>query len=310
MSSIEVKPTNYIIPINMNGLKGRMLKYPSKKKNKQEILFIYGHHSSLERCWGIIQVLHDYGSVTMPDLPGFGGMDSFYKINKKPTIDNFAAYLASFIKMQYKKRKIVIVGMSYGFIVVTRMLQRYPHMSKDVKLLISLGGFADHDDFSFSRPRYYTYLLSTGFFSHRIPAFVFKNVFIHGPVIRAAYSKTHNAKNKFSGIGSDYAARLLMDVEIGLWKSNHFQTYAFTANEFFKFSNCDKQVDIGVCHVAAENDHFFDNNNVEQHMKVIFNDVQTFVIKTTNHSPSIIADKKAASSLVPTDLKKILRNLS
>src|SRR3712207_1180020 len=100
MAKITRDPADYIEPLNINRLEGRMLRLPApdtKQAAGREILFVYGHHSSLERWWGLIQALNRYGAVTMPDLPGFGGMDSFYKIGKKPTIDNLADYVAAFI---------------------------------------------------------------------------------------------------------------------------------------------------------------------------------------------------------------------
>ena len=75
----------------------------------------------LERWWGLVQNFNEYGAVTMPDLPGFGGMDSFYTIGRRPTIDAFADYLAAFIKLRYKRKRITIVGISFGFLVATRM---------------------------------------------------------------------------------------------------------------------------------------------------------------------------------------------
>ena len=80
MGKAEPKPEDYIVPLNMNGLNGRMMHMPAPKGRKREILVLYGHHSSLERWFGLAQVINRYGAVTMPDWPGFGGMDSFYKI--------------------------------------------------------------------------------------------------------------------------------------------------------------------------------------------------------------------------------------
>ena len=117
MAKAKTNPAEYIVPLEINGLTGRMLHMPAEGKHKSEILFIYGQHSSLERWWGLIQYLHHYGAVTVPDLPGFGGMDSFYKIGQKPTIDNLADYLAAFMKMRYRHKKVVIVGLSFGFVV-------------------------------------------------------------------------------------------------------------------------------------------------------------------------------------------------
>ena len=160
MAKNPQNPADYIVPLNMNGLQGRMLHLPAPKGKNREILLIYGHHSSLERWWGLAQVLNRYGAVTMPDLPGFGGMESFYKIGKKPSIDNLADYLAAFVKLRYKRRRVTIVGMSFGFVIATRMLQRFPDLVKKVDLMISIVGFAHRDDFIFSKTRYWL---------HRIP---------------------------------------------------------------------------------------------------------------------------------------------
>ena len=125
-------PREYVVSLNMNGLRGRMLRMPAKKSKKREILLVYGHHSSLERMYSLAEVLNDYGAVTLPDLPGFGGMNSFYKLGEKPDMDTMADYLASVVKLRYKSRRITIVGVSYGFTVVTRMLQLYPDIAKKV----------------------------------------------------------------------------------------------------------------------------------------------------------------------------------
>src|SRR5690606_17925654 len=113
----------------------------------------YGRHSSIERVYGLAQALNNYGAVTVPDLPGFGGMDSFYKINEKPDIDTMADYLASVIKLRYARRRVILAGVSYGFAVITRMLQRYPDIAKKSDMLVGWAGFAHHEDFRFSKRR-------------------------------------------------------------------------------------------------------------------------------------------------------------
>jgi pimeloyl-ACP methyl ester carboxylesterase len=118
-------PADYILPLYMNGLSGRMLRYKAAKPKFKEILLIYGHHAMLERYWGLAENLREYGNVTMPDLPGFGGMESFYKLGTEPSIDVIADYLAAFVKMRYRGKRIIIAGVSFGFIVATRMLEKY-----------------------------------------------------------------------------------------------------------------------------------------------------------------------------------------
>lgn len=299
-------PADYIVPLNMNGMQGRMLHLPAPKNKTREIMFVYGHHSSLERWWGLMQHLNHYGAVTMPDLPGFGGMESFYKIGKKPTIDNLADYLAAFVKMRYKKRKVTLAGMSFGFVVVTRMLQRYPELTKNVDMLVSLVGFAHHEDFSFSTLHYQTFLNLSRALRNRPGAFIFRYTALNTHVLRAFYARTPNAKHKFKNAMDKEDHRRMMDVEVWLWQNNDVRTYMFTTAEFLKFDNCGVRVDLPVWHVSAEADHFFDNNRVEQHMRVIFNDFHGIKTKMNNHAPSIIADEKMAAPLVPPQLRRIL----
>ena len=286
-----------------------MLHLPAPKNKKQEILFIYGHHSSLERWWGLMQNLNRYGAVTMPDLPGFGGMDSFYKIGQAASIDNLADYLAAFIKMRYKRRRVSIVGMSLGFVVATRMLQRYPDLAKKVDILVSVAGFAHKDDFVFSKIRWTLYRYGAGFFSLPIASSFFRYVCLHPFILRRAYAKTHNAKDKFKGIVGE-ELKEITEFEIRLWHDNDVRTYMRTSYEFLNLDNCKVQVDLPVYHVAIQADRYFDATLVEQHLRVIFKEYHLMAtLKVGNHAPSIIADAKAAAPFVPPKLRQVLNRL-
>lgn len=300
-------PADFIVPLDINGMSGRMLHMPAPKGKNKEILFVYGHHSSLERWWGVMQVLNRYAAVTMPDLPGFGGMDSFYKIGKKPTIDDLADYLAAFIKLRYKRKKIMIAGMSFGFVVVTRMLQRYPELTKKVTVLVSIVGFAHKDDFTFSKKRYLTYLTATRIASHRPVSTIFRYVALNPRLLRAAYARTHNAKYKFKDAKNKKEFDHLMDIEIGLWHDNEVRTYMYTTTEFLKLDNCGKRVNLPIWHVTVDADRYFDHRIVEQHLRVIFNDVKVIKTDLGNHAPSVIADEKMAAPLIPPKLRRVLR---
>lgn len=303
------QPADYIVPLNVNGLEGRMLRLPAPKTKQaagRDILFIYGLHSSLERWWGLAQVLNRYGAVTMPDLPGFGGMDSFYKIGKQPTIDNMADYVAAVVKLRYRRKKVTIVGLSYGFVVVTRMLQKYPELTGKVTLLVSIVGFAHKDDFIFTKTRYRLYRLGTGLIKRRLPAKIFREVALNPWVLRTFYGRTHNAKSKYALADTYDALEEIQQVEVGLWRNNDARTWAFTTNEILRFDNCQVRVDLPVWHVAAHNDHYFDNHLVEQHFKVIFNGFDTASFDLKAHAPSVLATEKDAAVLLPTKLKRYL----
>jgi pimeloyl-ACP methyl ester carboxylesterase len=297
----------------MNGLDGRMLRMPApdtKQAAGRELLFVYGSHSTLERWWGVAQVLNRYGAVTAPDLPGFGGMESFYKLGKKPTLDNMADYLAAFIKLRYRRKKLIIVGMSYGFIVATRMLQRYPELTKKVTLLVSIVGFAHKDDFTFSKPRYFAYFWGTKLLTYRLPAWVFFHVALNPWVLRTAYGRTHNAKHKYKLATTPEEVRNIQDIEIRLWRDNDVRTWAFTINDFFKLDNCKVRVDLPVWHVGVTNDHFFDHNLVEQHMRVVFNGFDSATFDMKAHAPSVLASEKDAATLFPAKLRRHLAKLA
>lgn len=295
----------YISPLNINRLQGRILRTPMPKGKNREILFVYGHHASLERYWGIIENLADYGAVTMPDLPGFGDMDSFYKIGKEPTLDNMADYLATVIKLRYGRRRFTIIGLSFGFLVATRMLQRYPDIAKKVDLLVSVVGFTHYNEFTFSKRRMFMYKLAANVFKRPFPAAIFKNIILHPALIRAFYTRTHNAKHKFAGLSQE-ERKQATNFEVYLWRSNEVRTYMHTTTSMLTADNLQKKIDLPVYHLSVKTDNYFDNRLVAEHMKIIFKTFTDIPIKLSSHSVSVIADKKEAQAFMPIKLKQLL----
>ena len=298
-------PADYIVPLNMNGLQGRMLHLPAPPGKQREILLLYGHHSSLERWWGIAQVLNRYGTVTMPDLPGFGGMDSMYKIGKKPNVDNMADYLASFVRMRYKRKRVTIVGMSFGFVVATRMLQRFPDLTKKVDMLVSLVGFAHKDDFSLSPFKHWAFRYLPTLFTSAFMASFFRIVFLRPFILRFVYNYTGHAK--FKGLTREQAKKMTA-VEIWLWNNNDVRTWLYTTIQMFKLDNCQVKVNLPVWHVGVKHDHFFDNHVIEQHLRVTFSEFHgmNLDVDMAAHAPTVIADEKDAAPFVPAKLRRKL----
>jgi pimeloyl-ACP methyl ester carboxylesterase len=309
MSKTKPNPADYIVPLNMNGLRGRMLRMPPPKNRNQEILVLYGHHALLERWWGLLQNFNEYGAVTMPDMPGFGGMDSFAKIGQKPTIDNYADYLAAFIKLQYKRRRVTIIGISFGFVVATRMLQRYPELVKRVDLLVSLVGFMHKDDFHF-KPRARKFMIATTrLFATRPVAFLIRYCFLNPYVLKTLYAKLPAAKRRFVEVEPLEYTQML-EFEVKLWQANDVRTHWLTTSEFLRLDNCKKQVDLPVWHVASKHDHYFNNAIVKEHMLVVFTDCTQIFTSTKAHTPSVIADKKGLAVMVPRKLRQVLARAS
>jgi pimeloyl-ACP methyl ester carboxylesterase len=296
----------YIMPLNINGMEGRVLQLRAKpKKQTREILVIYGHHATLERWYGLAQNFNDFGAITMPDLPGFGGMDSFYEISKKPTLDNYADYLASFVKFRYKKRRVTLVGISFGFLIITRMLQRYPKLVGQVDLLVSIVGFMHFDDFLFkphSRKlmHHSANIISRGPIPPIIQYGILSKAFLRWSAAHLSRSKARFA----SASPEEFADSI--DYDFHLWRTNDMRTHWATTSEFLVVDNCGSRVALPVWHVASSNDTYFSNYNVEQHMRTVFTDYVKVEMKSKAHTPSILGTKKDMSVMVPPGLRNEL----
>lgn len=302
---------DYIQPLHINGMDGRMLYLPPKRNQTNELLVIYGHHSSLERWWGLAQNFNDVGGITMPDLPGFGGMDSFYKIGRHATLDNYADYMAAFVKMRYRRKKVIIVGISFGFLVATRMLQRYPELTGRVTMLISAMGFMHKDNFLFSPTRYNLYRYTAEAVSLPPLPFVFRHTVLTAPVLKAFYARTNNAKHKFK-IAQDNPElrKAIMDMEVTLWQNNDARTWTRTTVELLTVDNTTVKVNIPVWHVHTPHDNYFDNDVIEQQMRVVFSTYQPVIVHAKAHSPSVVATKKEAAAFMPKELRDMLKGQS
>jgi pimeloyl-ACP methyl ester carboxylesterase len=296
----------HISDINMNGMQGRMLRLSSTHKTrKREILMIYGHHASIERMQGLAEELAKYGTVTVPDLPGLGGMDSFYTIGKKPTLDNMADYMASFVKMRYKRKKVSIMAMSFGFIVATRMLQRHPSLTKKVDLLVSIVGFVHHEDFRYDKRTYNFLRYGSAVCSQRIPAWIIQHMFLRGPLIRATYNLVADKHVKMKD--ADEAERKKrINFEIVLWQINDVRTYMDNGITMLTLDLCNEQVDVPVYHIAVDDDRYFNNQVVEQHLNIIFSEVHIVPSKMAGHAPTVVATAKEAAPFIPAKIRRLL----
>lgn len=303
-----MKTQDHIVPILMNRLRGRMLKLPAASpKAKREILLVYGHHASLERIAGLAESLSDFGTVSVPDLPGFGGMQPLYNIGSKPTIDNLADYLASFIKLRYKNKKITVIGLSFGFLVVTRMLQKYPDIARKVDLLVSLVGMVHKDEFKLKKRHFYLFRYGASFFSNSLPAWFAKIFILRSPIIRGAYRLVEGRHSKLKDAARAERDQRI-DFEIILWKINDIRTYMDTAVSMFKADLCKAKVKLDVHHVTVDNDRYFDNHVVSQHLAIIFKSVNIIHTRFPSHAPTVIASAAEAAPFIPLKLRKLLKN--
>jgi pimeloyl-ACP methyl ester carboxylesterase len=303
LDEINATAAPYITSLNIQGLQGRMLVHPTRNKRfNKEILVVYGVHASLERNWGVVRFLARYGTVTMPDLPGFGGMKPFSAIGLEASIDNYADYLAAFIKLQYRRKKIVLAGISFGFVVVTRMLQRYPELRNKVELLVSIVGITDRNNFSFGIGL--RSVFEALFVVCRTPGvgWVLNHIILGKTFFRLAY---HNHK-KMTELDSSARAAMI-DMEALLWRCNDIRTYGSVMHQLFTLRQPNIRVPMEVHHIGVAADQWLDDTRVQAKMAEQFLTVTPHKTPMKNHGATLIGDESEAASLVPESIIKLLR---
>ena len=79
-----------------------------------------------------------------------------------------------------------------------------------------------------------------------------------------------------------------------------------TTAEFLDIDNCQTPVDLAVWHVGSNNDHYFNNDLIEQHMLVAFRACHVVTIDAKAHTPSMLANKEEMKILLPAGLRRAL----
>ncbi len=285
--NVEENPNDYIATIYINGMHGRMLRLPSTVKNK-EILIVYGRNQNLEQLFYLAKELNKYGNVTIPDIPGFGGMQSFYKIGEKPILDNLADYLAAFIKLRYSRRKVTIFGLGFGFIVVTRMLQKYPNLMKKINILINYGGFIHKDAIILDRGTYVLMHYSADILSWRLPAWSLKYFFLKPYLMSWIYSRSSN--------NSSYNLEEINQSDL--------RTFLKATSIMLKLDLSDHQINLTVYNIPIKQD-WLDEQLVEQHLNVVYQKVRVFNPMTNKNNHSKVSGAHSTME-IPASLKRLL----
>ena len=299
----------HVFNFELNGLKGRYWHAPalSKQANSHVLVVIYGHHSSLERNFGLAQYLRQFAQVIMPDLPGLGGMESFYKVKKKPILENYADYLNDFLNFKFAGDKnFSLVGFSLGFLMITKFLQKYPSRRKDVRLLISVVGFVKGATFNVALVRRYFYLGIVGLVKTRLGSHIFKLLFLNKRFLRRFYARSFMAKHKFKD-QADEKKKEFLEMEIDLWHRNDVRTWAFTGKELTTCDLTDKKIKHKLYHLSVKKDQFLDADLNRSNLKKVYNEVVFLDIKLPVHAPTVIADAGEIDSIMPASLRDILK---
>lgn len=303
-------PKKYLSDIHFSGLQGRLLHLPQPAKVKKPKTFVVfaGQHASLERMYSIAQLLNEFGEVYMPDLPGYGGMTSFYKIGKKPTYDNYADFVYTFLKTQKLNKDLWFFGNSFGSAVMTRLFQKHPESQKWTKQPIAFVGYGAGSNFAVS----FWYRLWIGLMvntvSTRLGAFLFEKLIFNRFSIHIMLYFFSRAKAKMQS-DSDNLKKSMIMMEKYLWSVNDHRTHAACVKMMFKDDlrhYPGGKIKLTLHNIATENDQYFDNKRVKKTFEDLYEKYETSPLTLQVHSPSMIADKDTVRAMLSDEALKLL----
>ncbi len=304
MSKRFVNPADFIMPLNINGMEGRMLRLEAQNRhNKREILLIYDIQANLERWWGLAVALTHYANVTMVDLPGLGGMNSFYSIGLKPSLDNMADYIASVIKLRYKRRRLSIFGIGFGFVLANRMLQRNPEIATKVNMLVCLNGYAHKDDFKIKEVDRHIMKVYSFFASTQPLSDILKLVMFNDLALRMRYP-LKIIQTKRGGPSKEFIRRFKID----LAKSTDLRTRMYLNLQLLNLDNCKPRLNNTLWHISTSNSTQNVNQQlVEQHFQIIFDKYIHLPTKVGGKMPLVLNDEKLAIKYLPAKVRRALK---
>ena len=302
-------PDKHIRPLTVHGMTGRMVHIPNHD-SKKVIIYIHGLHTSAERHYSLCEFLSDYGTVYAPDMPGFGGMDSFYKVGMKPSYDNFADYIYTVIQSLRLKhdQSLTLVGLSFGSQVMTRLLQKHPELATKNFQAISLAGYGSGKDF---KPliAYRAMVYPLVFFaSRKYISRLVRFIFFNPVVLSAALGLFIYTKPKLKNDKVNKPADLFR-MEYYLWRIDNTRTHARTISMTFrddlrKYSN--KKINNKLHNVFVQEDQYFDMQKVEATLNGLYKSVDMISLSMGSHAPSLVADKESIAVMFPEKTRKLL----
>ncbi len=296
-----------VSPIEIQGLRGRMLVHPARgNAAKRNIVFVYGIHGSLERFYGIIHFLARFGRVTVPDLPGFGGMEPFYSIGKRPSLDANADYLAKFIEKNVGSEPLTLIGLSYGLVVITRLLERHPELQSRVALAVSVMGLADGRDIKLRGMKRFAPEALFWIGRTRPLDRILQYMTVRPWVLRSMYRPQHP---KMQALSAEERPEFIA-YESYLWQCNHMRTYSVCMHELFGLRATSAQIAVPVHHISTTRDHWLDIVSAERHLRQMYATVNLHNSTLSNHGGTAYAEEEEARAMIPGSVVKLLEQPS
>ena len=310
MKQVHFLANPRIKPYQFNGLHGRYGHWPAANQGaKRTFVLVYGQHATIERLLPIIEALTDFGDVYLADNPGFGGMDSPYKIGRYPDLNFYASHLKRFIDAYVPAgRHLTLFGISYGFQMLVQLLHDYPELDKRTEQVISFVGFVTYKDFHMPKRMSIPlkYILSNS--GRTWLGAAFYNLVMRERLIMSVYAMSKPIQAKFKTLSGKEAKRYARE-QARLWIVNDNRTHSVTAWDFFTRNDLTGyRLDAEVIHIGVPNDHLFDNTRVEGELEQMFRKVTNLRLNLDNHAPVDIETADEVRQLLPVGLTTILES--
>lgn len=296
--------------LSQGGMTGRLATYKARTNTKRVIYMISGMHTSHERMSPIAHYFSKYGTVIAPDLPGVGGMDSFFTVNQEFSLNSYADFLYDFFKQQKIKstNKPTIVGMSFGFLVLTRMLQRHPDTHDWFEQVVAIGGFGQQSDFNNKLAVKITPVISLPL-STRPGAWFLETFIFKKPVLKVLFKIAKLIGNTKHNSVSNEDRKALIDMETSLWVENDARTRFHIYRMFLNTNLVKGAQPIGnhLYNLFIPSDQWVKHDEVQKSMKRLYKKVTKLQLDSTLHAPSVISGEEEIDTMFKEALTKVFR---
>lgn len=290
-----------------HGLMGRYAHWPAKAKNaKRTFVIVYGQHSILERIQPIAETLTSLGDVYVVDNPGFGGMDSAFRINLYPDLELYAGHLEHFISEYIPAgRQLTLLGISYGFQMTTELLLNYPKIKNRVETTVSFVGFVHPDNFETSFLYKFILLDILANIGRTRLGAIFLKLIIRKWTVILIYNLTKSIQTQFKSLSGE-EARQYARTQALLWTINDHRTHAVTGWDLFKKNDLTRyRLDVPAVHIGVPKDHIFNNNRVTVELKAMFENIKFIKLHLDNHAPLDLDATDKITAIMPEELGRL-----
>ncbi|MDX1765982.1 MAG: hypothetical protein R3313_03450, partial [Candidatus Saccharimonadales bacterium] len=202
---------------------------------------------------------------------------------------------------------VTVVAMSFGFIVLTRMLQKYPESRAYTKDIISVMGFGRWTDFTLSNRTRKTYIYISKLFRTKLGSWLVKTFVFNRVVLKLMFWIFSKFNPKYQqSLGEERKAGRAMEER--LWRSNDARTkfYTWVSVLTVDLTITDIKIPLKVYNMYSKTDQYFDSQRVKQSLKKLYQDYVPSVANSTLHAPSILGDRDEIDRMYSDDIKQLL----